>query len=43
MLINFKVPLMKEGIHRVFNNFGTEEDISKIKYCREDGKSGRKQ
>ena len=25
MLINFKVPLMKEGIHRVFNNFGKEE------------------
>jgi len=25
MLINFKVPLMKEGIHRVFNNFGCEE------------------
>ena len=25
MLINFKVPLMKEGIHRVFNNFGREE------------------
>lgn len=25
MLINFKVPLMKEGIHRVFNNFGMEE------------------
>jgi GxxExxY protein len=24
MLINFKVPLMKEGIHRVFNNFGRE-------------------
>ncbi len=22
MLINFKVPFMKEGIHRVFNNFG---------------------
>ncbi len=25
MLINFKVPFMKEGIHRVFNNFGKEE------------------
>jgi len=25
MLINFKVALMKEGIHRVFNNFGKEE------------------
>ena len=25
MLINFKVPLMKHGIHRVFNNFGREE------------------
>jgi GxxExxY protein len=25
MLINFKVSLMKEGIHRVFNNFGREE------------------
>jgi GxxExxY protein len=25
MLINFNVPLMKEGIHRVFNNFGREE------------------
>lgn len=25
LLINFKVPLMKEGIHRVFNNFGREE------------------
>jgi len=24
MLLNFKVPLMKEGIHRVFNNFGVE-------------------
>ncbi|MEO8172203.1 MAG: GxxExxY protein [Sediminibacterium sp.] len=22
MLLNFKVPQMKEGIHRVFNNFG---------------------
>ena len=25
MLINFKVPLMKDGIHRVFNNFGRVE------------------
>jgi len=25
MLINFKVELMKDGIHRVFNNFGREE------------------
>lgn len=25
ILINFKVSLMKEGIHRVFNNFGREE------------------
>ena len=25
MLINFKVELMKNGIHRVFNNFGREE------------------
>ncbi|HZI52531.1 MAG TPA: GxxExxY protein, partial [Chitinophagaceae bacterium] len=24
MLINFKVVLMKDGIHRVFNNFGRE-------------------
>lgn len=24
MLLNFKVELMKEGIHRVFNNFGME-------------------
>jgi GxxExxY protein len=24
MLINFKVNLMKDGIHRVFNNFGKE-------------------
>jgi GxxExxY protein len=24
MLINFKVDLMKDGIHRVFNNFGRE-------------------
>jgi GxxExxY protein len=25
LLINFKVPKMKEGIHRVYNNFGKEE------------------
>jgi GxxExxY protein len=25
LLLNFKVPKMKEGIHRVFNNFGKEE------------------
>ncbi|MBL0308016.1 MAG: GxxExxY protein [Chitinophagaceae bacterium] len=25
MLVNFKVPKMKEGIHRVYNNFGKEE------------------
>ena len=25
LLINFKVSKMKEGIHRVFNNFGKEE------------------
>ncbi len=25
MLINFKVPKMKDGIHRVFNYFGKEE------------------
>jgi GxxExxY protein len=25
LLINFKVPKMKEGIHRVFNNVGKEE------------------
>jgi GxxExxY protein len=25
LLINFKVPKIKEGIHRVFNNFGKEE------------------
>ncbi|MDQ6756616.1 MAG: GxxExxY protein [Bacteroidota bacterium] len=24
MLLNFKVGLMKDGIHRVFNNFGNE-------------------
>jgi len=24
MLLNFKVDLMKDGIHRVFNNFGNE-------------------
>lgn len=29
MLINFNVPLMKDGIHRVFNNFGKEELITK--------------
>ncbi|MEO6253462.1 MAG: GxxExxY protein [Ferruginibacter sp.] len=25
MLLNFKVELMKDGIHRVFNNFGREK------------------
>lgn len=25
LLINFKVPKMKEGIHRVYNNFGKED------------------
>lgn len=25
MIINFKTELMKDGIHRVFNNFGREE------------------
>ncbi len=25
MILNFKVDLMKEGIHRVFNNLGYEE------------------
>jgi GxxExxY protein len=30
MLINFKVELMKEGIHRVFNNFGKEEISLKL-------------
>ncbi|MBX9782642.1 MAG: GxxExxY protein [Chitinophagaceae bacterium] len=25
MILNFKVPLMREGIHRVFNNKGREE------------------
>ena len=25
LLINFKVTKMKDGIHRVFNNFGKEE------------------
>lgn len=30
LLINFKVPLMKEGIHRVFNNFG-QETLGKTK------------
>jgi GxxExxY protein len=24
MLLNFKVPLMKDGIHRVFNNYGQD-------------------
>jgi GxxExxY protein len=24
MILNFKTNFMKEGIHRVFNNFGTE-------------------
>lgn len=24
MLLNFKVDLMKEGLYRVFNNFGNE-------------------
>ena len=24
ILLNFKVELMKDGIHRVFNNFGKE-------------------
>ena len=28
MLINFKVDLMKHGIHRVFNNFGRESLIN---------------
>lgn len=28
LLINFKVPLMKEGINRVFNNFGQEYQAS---------------
>jgi GxxExxY protein len=27
MLLNFKVELMKDGIHRVFNNFGKESLI----------------
>jgi GxxExxY protein len=26
MLLNFKVALMKDGIHRVFNNFGKEKN-----------------
>ena len=26
LLLNFKVPLMKEGIHRVYNNSGREND-----------------
>lgn len=30
MLVNFKVELMKEGIHRVFNNFGKEEMEPKL-------------
>jgi GxxExxY protein len=30
MLINFKVPMMKDGIHRVFNNFGAEEITSAL-------------
>jgi GxxExxY protein len=30
MLINFKVPLMKDGIHRVFNNLGKEELAIKL-------------
>jgi GxxExxY protein len=25
LLVNFKVVKMKEGIHRIFNNFGQEE------------------
>ena len=25
LLVNFKVPKMKEGINRVYNNFGQEE------------------
>ena len=25
MLLNFKVDLMKEGIHRIFNNFGRDK------------------
>jgi hypothetical protein len=28
MLLNFKVELMKGGIHRVFNNFGRESLIA---------------
>lgn len=27
MILNFKVPLMKDGIHRVYNNKGREEII----------------
>ncbi len=27
MLVNFRVELMKDGIHRVFNNFGKESLI----------------
>ena len=30
MLINFKVPMMKEGMHRVFNNFGSEAMTSHL-------------
>jgi GxxExxY protein len=30
MLINFKVELMKDGIHLVFNNFGKEEKEQKF-------------
>jgi len=26
MILNFKVDLMKDGIHRVYNNFGEEEN-----------------
>jgi|GEM_PF-3228313 len=25
MILNFKVELMKDGIHRVYNNFGKEK------------------
>ena len=25
LLVNFKVPKMKEGVHRVYNNFGKEQ------------------
>lgn len=27
MILNFKVPLMKDGIHRIYNNKGREERI----------------